>query len=299
MGKLCFLTGNNEAAHDPAALDLNLIQLFVTIVEAGTLSEAALRQGVTRSHVSRNLQKLERAFGAQLIRRHPAAGTDAHEGSVLYDHGARMAREVESARHALQKLGAEPTGHVRLSLPTGLGELDMLRPLLVRFALEHPSLSLRVLFSNRVSDLISSEIDVALRPSRCRARLCGARTRPHQVAPVRRARVPGAHGHAGHPRDLGRFDFLGPPGPARRPRCACAQGPTARSQAGATLMGVNVNNVYAIAFGLGTAFVGIAAGLLAPQYPVFPTVGTYFVLTAFVIVVLAAWAACTARWPGR
>lgn len=54
----------------------------------------------------------------------------------------------------------------------------------------------------------------------------------------------------------------------------------------AMLMGVNVNNVYAIAFGLGTAFVGIAAGLLAPQYPVFPTVGTYFVLTAFVIVVL-------------
>jgi len=54
----------------------------------------------------------------------------------------------------------------------------------------------------------------------------------------------------------------------------------------AMLMGVNVHNVYAIAFGLGTAFVGIAAGLLAPQYPVFPTVGTYFVLTAFVIVVL-------------
>jgi branched-chain amino acid transport system permease protein len=54
----------------------------------------------------------------------------------------------------------------------------------------------------------------------------------------------------------------------------------------ATLMGVNVNAVYVIAFGLGTAFVGVAAGLLAPQYPVFPTVGTYFVLTAFVIVVL-------------
>jgi branched-chain amino acid transport system permease protein len=54
----------------------------------------------------------------------------------------------------------------------------------------------------------------------------------------------------------------------------------------AMLMGVNVKLIYVIAFGLGTAFVGIAAGLLAPQYPVFPTVGTYFVLTAFVIVVL-------------
>ena len=145
------------------ALDLNLIKLFVTIVEAGTLSEAALRQGVTRSHVSRNLQKLERAFGAQLIRRTTRRLELTHEGTVLYEHGARMAREVESARHALQKLGTEPTGHVRLSLPTGLGELEALRPLLVRFALDHPSLSLRVLFSNRVSDLISSEIDVALR----------------------------------------------------------------------------------------------------------------------------------------
>lgn len=52
------------------------------------------------------------------------------------------------------------------------------------------------------------------------------------------------------------------------------------------LMGVNVKFVYVLAFGLGSAFVGVAAGLLAPQYPVFPTVGTYFVLTAFVIVVL-------------
>lgn len=54
----------------------------------------------------------------------------------------------------------------------------------------------------------------------------------------------------------------------------------------AALMGVNVKFVYVVAFGLGSAFVGVAAGLLSPQYPVFPTVGTYFVLTAFVIVVL-------------
>ncbi len=196
------------------ALDLNLIQLFVTIVEAGTLSEAALRQGVTRSHVSRNLQKLERTFGAQLIRRTTRRLELTHEGSVLYDHGARMAREVESARHALQKLGTEPTGHVRLSLPTGLGELEALRPLLVRFALDHPSLSLRVLFSNRVSDLISSEIDVALRvistpPQDYVARELG-RIKWHLcAAPGYLARM----GVPAHPRDLARLDFLAPPGP--------------------------------------------------------------------------------------
>lgn len=196
-----------------AALDLNLIQLFVTIVEAGTLSEAASRQGVTRSHVSRNLQKLERAFGAQLIRRTTRRLELTEQGAVLYEHGARMAREVESARHALQKLGAEPTGHVRLSLPTGLGELDALRPLLVRFALDHPGLSLRVLFSNRVSDLISSEIDVALRvisepPQDYVARELGNVKWHLCAAPSYLQTV----GMPKHPRDLARLDLLCPPG---------------------------------------------------------------------------------------
>lgn len=54
----------------------------------------------------------------------------------------------------------------------------------------------------------------------------------------------------------------------------------------ASLMGVNVNHTYVLAFAIGAALVGLASGLLAVQYPVFPTVGQYFVLTAFVIVVL-------------
>ncbi|WP_454695479.1 LysR family transcriptional regulator [Achromobacter aegrifaciens] len=196
------------------ALDLNLIQLFVTIVDAGTLSEAAVRHGVTRSHVSRNLQKLERAFGAQLIRRSTRRLELTQQGSVLYEHGARMAREVESARHALQKLGSEPAGHVRLSIPTGLGELDQLRPLLVDFALRHPSLTLRVLFSNRVSDLISSEIDVALRvmttpPQDYVARALGDVKWVLCAAPSYLEQF----GAPAHPRDLARLHFLGPPDP--------------------------------------------------------------------------------------
>ncbi|MEO6958460.1 MAG: branched-chain amino acid ABC transporter permease, partial [Burkholderiaceae bacterium] len=54
----------------------------------------------------------------------------------------------------------------------------------------------------------------------------------------------------------------------------------------AALMGVNVNRIYILAFGLGSACVGLAAALLATQYPAFPTIGTYFILAAFVIVVL-------------
>ncbi|MFT0849680.1 branched-chain amino acid ABC transporter permease [Achromobacter sp. F4_2707] len=60
----------------------------------------------------------------------------------------------------------------------------------------------------------------------------------------------------------------------------------AQNRDAAALMGVNVPFIYILCFALGAAFVGVAGAMLSPQYPVFPTIGTYFVLTAFVIVVL-------------
>lgn len=61
---------------------------------------------------------------------------------------------------------------------------------------------------------------------------------------------------------------------------------TAQNVRAALLMGINTNRIYFLAFALGTVCVGIAGALLAPLYPTFPTVGGYFVLIAFVIVVL-------------
>jgi branched-chain amino acid transport system permease protein len=60
----------------------------------------------------------------------------------------------------------------------------------------------------------------------------------------------------------------------------------AQNRTAATLMGINIRQIYFFTFGLGTALVGIAGALLMPIYYVFPTVGGLFVLTAFVVVVL-------------
>jgi len=61
---------------------------------------------------------------------------------------------------------------------------------------------------------------------------------------------------------------------------------TAQNRTAALLMGVDVDRVYVFTFGLGAACVGLASALLMPLYPVTPTIGTYFVLTAFIVVVL-------------
>lgn len=60
----------------------------------------------------------------------------------------------------------------------------------------------------------------------------------------------------------------------------------AQNRAAAELMGINVKQIYALTFGIGAACVGVASVLIAPLYPTSPNSGTYFVLTAFVVVVL-------------
>ena len=63
-------------------------------------------------------------------------------------------------------------------------------------------------------------------------------------------------------------------------------------------MGINVGHLYYLALGIGTACVGIAGAILMPMYAVFPTAGGYFVLTAFVIVVLGGMGSLTGAFTG-
>lgn len=60
----------------------------------------------------------------------------------------------------------------------------------------------------------------------------------------------------------------------------------AKEKHGAKLMGIDVDHVYAMCFGIGLACLGAAACFLLPAYYVNPQVGGGFVLVAFTIVVL-------------
>lgn len=73
---------------------------------------------------------------------------------------------------------------------------------------------------------------------------------------------------------------------------------TADNKRAAHLMGINVGHLYYLALGIGTACVGMAGGILMPMYAVFPTVGGYFVLTAFVVVVLGGMGSLTGAFIG-
>lgn len=72
----------------------------------------------------------------------------------------------------------------------------------------------------------------------------------------------------------------------------------AKEKQGAKLMGIDVDHVYAMSFGMGLACLGAAACFLLPAYYVNPQVGGGFVLVAFTIVVLGGMGSFTGALVG-
>lgn len=143
-------------------MDPNALTLFVEIVDAGNLSEAARRLKMSRANVSYRLNQLERDLGQQLLRRTTRRIQPTEIGSRLYEHGVAIRNELLAARESVTMLGHTLHGRVRLSVPTGYGQLVM-SDWLVDFKRQYPGIVLDVVFENRVADLLEGEVDIAVR----------------------------------------------------------------------------------------------------------------------------------------
>ena len=74
---------------------------------------------------------------------------------------------------------------------------------------------------------------------------------------------------------------------------------TAEDKDAARLMGIDSQKMFALAWGIGAACAGVAGGLLATFFPIFPEVGATFILIAFVVVNLGGFGSIVgAFWAG-
>ena len=143
-------------------MDLQSLTLLVEIIDAGNLSAAARRLKMSRANVSYHLNQLERAVGAQLIRRTTRRAEPTEIGLRLYQHGAAIQSELLAARESVTALGQGLQGRVRLSVPSGYGQLVM-ADWLIDFKRQYPGIVLDVVFENRIEDLLRDEVDIAIR----------------------------------------------------------------------------------------------------------------------------------------
>lgn len=143
-------------------MDVNALTLLVEILDAGNLSEAARRLKMSRANVSYHLNQLEKSVGLQLVRRTTRRVEPTEIGLRLYEHGRAIRNALSAARESVSTLGQSLQGRVRLSVPSGYGQLVM-ADWLIAFKREYPGIVLDVMFENRVEDLLRDEVDIAVR----------------------------------------------------------------------------------------------------------------------------------------
>lgn len=136
--------------------------LLVDIIDAGNLSLAARKLGMSRANISYRLKRLENEIGTQLFRRTTRQIEPTEIGLRLYEHGKSIREALLSAEESVELLGRGLHGSIRMSLPTGFGEMVM-SDWLLEFKRQYPDIALDVLFSNRVDDLLRDEVDMAIR----------------------------------------------------------------------------------------------------------------------------------------
>jgi DNA-binding transcriptional LysR family regulator len=142
-------------------LDLEDLQTFVAVADAGGVSAAARRLGVSKSIVSRRLFRLEAELGAQLLARTTRGAALTEAGITFRDHAARASAEIETATEAILPTG-DLRGRLRVAMPLSFGPTHF-APVLADMARLHPKLHIHTSYSDRFVDLIAEGFDCAIR----------------------------------------------------------------------------------------------------------------------------------------
>lgn len=140
---------------------LQLMETFVRIVEAGSLSAAALQLGATQPTVSRRLQALERALGVRLLQRSTHVMRLTQDGERCYARAQELLAGWQHFEAELRGARQAPEGTLRVVVPHAFGQEKFVAPL-AAFLREHPRVAVEWLLHDEVRDFIAEGIDCAL-----------------------------------------------------------------------------------------------------------------------------------------
>lgn len=142
-------------------VDIEELRTFVEVADAGGVSPAARRLGVSKSMVSRRLVRIEAELGVQLLSRTTRGAALTEAGSTFRDHAAKVCREIDVARESI--LPAGPLrGRLRVTAPLSFGPTHF-APVLADLAQRNPELQVMASYTDRFVDLIAEGFDCAIR----------------------------------------------------------------------------------------------------------------------------------------
>jgi DNA-binding transcriptional LysR family regulator len=138
------------------------MQMFIRVVEAGSISGAAQRLDIAKSAVSRRLAELEGRLGAQLLHRTTRRLNLTDSGRAFLERAQTILADLDEAEAAVSQAHTALKGRLRVALPLSFGLLH-LAPLIEEFMALHPDVEFDLDFNDRQIDLMQEGFDLAIR----------------------------------------------------------------------------------------------------------------------------------------
>ena len=140
-------------------------QLFVRVVEAGSLKAAAEQIGSDPSAVSRRIAALEARLGVKLLQRSTRRSSPTEAGQRFYDGLRRILEEQAALEADVAGLVDRPTGRLGVAAPVDFGA-RFVAPVLATLQDEAPGLTIDLRLGSAFADLVEQGLDVAIRIGR-------------------------------------------------------------------------------------------------------------------------------------
>ncbi|WP_077105484.1 MULTISPECIES: LysR family transcriptional regulator [Agrobacterium] len=137
------------------------MEVFVQVVERGGFSAAARGVGMTPSAVSKLVARLETRLGTRLINRSTRVFKLTAEGCIFFERATRILADIEDAERTTSA-GEVPSGRLRLSTSASYAT-HVLAAILPEFMERYPAITVDIVQSDLVVDLLGDRMDVAVR----------------------------------------------------------------------------------------------------------------------------------------
>lgn len=143
-------------------MDLQDLRVFARVAAVQNLSSVGTELGLTPGTISKRIQALESELRVRLFDRTTRSIRITEEGAKFLAHVERILVDIENARACVGDNATRPTGRLKISAPTGLGQL-LLAPAISAFMLDYPDIEIHVDLTDRVVNLQEEGYDVAIR----------------------------------------------------------------------------------------------------------------------------------------
>ncbi len=143
-------------------MDLSVLQIFIEVMRHGSFAAVARERNIDPSSVSRTVAALESELGIRLFQRTTRKLSPTEAGMTYFERIEPLIEEMQQAADIAKDISGNPKGTIRVTCSVSFG-IKCIIPLLPEFQAKYPELTIDLLLTDSVVDLLNERIDVAIR----------------------------------------------------------------------------------------------------------------------------------------